>query len=175
MRSLNECRDEIFRRSEERIAKRRRIRNFIFASGAALCLTVAICSVVIGSSIYNKGNLNLQSGAVPSAESKSQFSIVMVEIQNNKDSLKGYRSIADKNEAASIYSAILDLYHENAVVKSEDVDGDNISIKFTAENGQKEIYILQGNKLYGINSKSMIYLTDNQLENLKRIIGLTNQ
>lgn len=47
MRSLEECKAEIFRRSEEKIKKHRKIRGRILALGIPLCLAAVLWSILI--------------------------------------------------------------------------------------------------------------------------------
>ena len=52
MRTLDECRAEVFRRSEERIKKRRKNR---LALGSTLALCATVCSVLVMSGVLSQG------------------------------------------------------------------------------------------------------------------------
>ncbi len=47
MRSLNECKREIYKRSDKRISRRKEIRNCIFAGVATVTVSVAACIIII--------------------------------------------------------------------------------------------------------------------------------
>lgn len=53
MRNLGECKAEVFRRSEERIKKRRKNR---LALGSTLALCVSVCSLLVMSGALNQGH-----------------------------------------------------------------------------------------------------------------------
>ena len=58
MRELNECKAEVFRRSENRIKERKRNRNRILAMCIPLCLIITVCSVTILPDMMPKGKNN---------------------------------------------------------------------------------------------------------------------
>lgn len=56
MRELNECRAEVFRRSDNRIKERKRNRNRILTMGIPLCLVVALLSVTVLPGMWSAGS-----------------------------------------------------------------------------------------------------------------------
>lgn len=56
MRNLEECKAEVFCRSEERIKKRKKAQKYMLAFGSTFALCVTVCSVLVMSGVLNQGH-----------------------------------------------------------------------------------------------------------------------
>ena len=125
MRNFEERKAEVFRRSENRIKKRKKNRNRILACCIPLCLCIAVLSA-----IYIK-NVNLFSDKRNSAESMdidnlsgtSGFTYTSLEITNNTASSENIKTENDISNIEKIYNIIhLSFATENEQQKEDAYD-----------------------------------------------------
>ncbi|MBR5453684.1 MAG: hypothetical protein IKV54_06360 [Clostridia bacterium] len=192
MRDLNEYKAEIFRRSEEKLKKKRRRRLTVLSVCAPLCLIIAVWSVTVLPAMmpaksagpgYHPGD-GLVGGLTE---------LLSVKISFTADSLETSKSLKGSDRATQIYCEILDIYNE-AAVSDTDTDppkysdnpggkdeitfsGENIlyKIEFTDSSGEKAQYTLKGNVLCAYPSGHKVLLTGNQLNKLKTMLEITEK
>lgn len=184
MRDLNECKAEVFRRSEQRIKERKKRRNRIAAVCIPLCLVVAalLAADLPGRKMSEDKNTVMENAM----GSVMEFSAV--EIQGNF--AQQYRKVTAVDEIAELHGTILAYYHTDGNAAEDSADtgpttedyhvGNSLSqkpecsIRFTAENGTEQAFTLQGNALYDETGGRTAYLTAEQLTELKTLLGLTD-
>lgn len=177
MRELNECKAEIFRRSEKRIKERKRKRNRLIA----FCVPLCICLAVISTSI-NFGMMGAKSGDSETFAGREEKStdisnFIKVEISNRDQSAENYKIITDSDKINSILILLDSDADENgsAVNPEDNSSGDfDYLITFTDRNGYEAVYKIKGNILFDVNSNNQKHISDEQLTELITILGLTN-
>lgn len=111
MRNFEERRAEIFRRSENRIKERKRIRNSFIAVCIPLCLAVTICSVVLLPQMRHKVAPDVNDETASHellVESEDFESVVVIDLSKSDAQLK---TIENRGKVDEIYSAISKLYN----------------------------------------------------------------
>ena len=189
MRELNECKAEVFRRSKNRIKERKKTRNRILTMCIPLCLIVTLFSVMILPTMIQKSkNENAVKKETVQEDSLSSLTpFVSLKIINTVEHSKDSQIITDSEKVATIHYAILDLFNKN----SEDFDDEGVqdktynyqsesashqeefSICFTTDSGSDFEYSFVGNELYDVNNDLRIYLSIDQVSELKRTLGLS--
>lgn len=194
MRELNECKAEVFRRSEKRIKERKRIRNRIFACCIPLCfciaLTVALLPPMIPTTDYYDGVAGCDACNKDEYDAVNSIfcSYVEVEIQTVGESQEHYLKITDKPAVDKIFSAIYDLYNVDVNTAKYEVESKDCeyghksdsagepscySITLTTADGSGTTYVLSGNELTDTSTDQILILTDLQLAELKAVLGIT--
>ena len=196
MRELNECRAEVFRRSENRIKERKRNRNRILAMCIPLCLIVMVWSVTIlpgmlpagkdaaGENLaQTPGNLEDADGAVGSAGESKTHGFVSVTVKDGEYTCE----LTDASVVNKVFQQIFDIqeangeYKDSADMQEPEVDGDaehkdaasnattnagSITITMTSADGSKRVYTLNGLTLYDETLEKGYELTEAQRNDL---------
>lgn len=194
MRELNECKAEVFRRSENRIKERRKNRNRVLACCISLCLIITLCSVTIFPAMIPAGTENASGDA---NELQIQGSIVCTyteaEIQDAGQFPEHYEKVTDKVAVTNIFCAVHVLfpdaddanrYREEASdiensnredLQVADTAGEQSGylITFSDEDGNQTVYNLNGDVLLNMNTGETVYLTDAQVAELKAALGIS--
>ena len=196
MRDLNECKAEVFRRSERRIQARRKARNRILACCVPLCLAVAVWSVTILSTMLqaNKSSNLAADGAVEENSAGSHTCSYTEVVIRNADSTNGdTQRITDKVEITRIFEAVFVLDGSvgvgsaTGVLPPEAILGDTggqqtdhtsrltgYIITFITEDGTERVYTLNKNELRNISENTKTVLSDAQVKNLKTALGISD-
>lgn len=193
MRDLNECKTEIFRRSEQRIQRRRKQQTGIFMGMLLLCLVFVAQERNIFWEILpyaNNEELSIENEIQDNCAESILTSFKKIEIQGaSQMNLDVYREITDKDEIMAINGMILDLYvteapsvdvsdiEENTEQMKQDDSDSSLEyiIIFTTVTGTQEIYTWKGNTLLEHNESRMISLTDEQCSLLSDLFNVIQE
>ncbi len=200
MRTFYERKAEIFRLSEEKIKRRKKVRNRVIFS----CAPILLCAVLFSFTVLPE----LMSVKNDSASEDEYYSIafmyVTAEITDfqNDDYYRKIDNKEDVNEALNMIESFglfleeaedaTDTYDPetkgdagatqskkpNATKKEDYVSGteknDNYKITFTDTEGKKAVYTLKGRVLKNKSTNDEIILSDSQLAKLKTTLGINN-
>ena len=191
MRDLNECTEEVFRRSEKKIKERRKKRNRILALCIPLCLIVTVCSVMILPSMRTKSD-NSEMVGESSGNGSPFYSYTAVEIQNIGLSPEHYEKVTDKVTVTNLFNSIHSLFADvdgkvpngseifEAVESDENYGQPEASSKskgytiiFTTDDGSQSVYNLSENTLLNVNTNETAVLSDAQVEELLVVFGIS--
>lgn len=199
MRSFEERKAEVLRRSENRIRERRRNCTRILALGVSLCVILIICSIVIRPDIRDNNETVSEDNQVIASDSETDcsskvhnFVSVSVFGEGNCQYTKDYADVT------KVFNQIYDIFEANGgykdmIVESEnptledygvpetgvnfggatDMEDDYI-ITMESEGGAVREYTLNENVLFDKAFDREIILTEKQLSELKAVLGLTN-
>lgn len=198
MRDLNECQAEVFRRSEKRIRKRRRIGNCILTLCIPLSITVALWAFAAVSGVFPANEKNMSAGGdreLAGGIAVNKEAPLRLEVVPPGDSKQTVICKEDVNEAARIYDALQSFFviveesvkehsEDNVVTEDSHIYANcgttyNCSgcllcrVVFTAENGAQASYMLSGNTLTDEQTGQKAILTEAQRTDLLDMLGLT--
>lgn len=180
MKELNEYKAEVFCRSEERIQKRIRTRNRVIAMCIPLCFAIVLCSVFVMQTPLYKNKENAKHGNVvgdstSSTDNFGDFLHIEVVRQNGDTSSEYNGKITNTDRIETAYNTIKEFFKKSAIGSGNDEfkDFTTFVITFTAKDGSKSIYTLKGNVFLNNNTEEKINLTQEQLDEIKAILGLT--
>lgn len=197
MRELNECKSEVFRRSENRIRERRMKRKRVFALCIPLVLCMTVCSVMILPVMMPAKFANdavVEDMVEEDASGSYDCSYTEVVIRNTEDPCADSQKITDMAEINKIFSAIYNLYGNadsaGGVLFEADADDMQVGesseqarelssrrngcvIIFRTEEGSENAYTLDGNELLNVNENTKMTLTDSQIAELKAVLGIS--
>lgn len=174
MRSLDECRAEVFRRSEKRIEKRQKRRKMLLTCCVPLVLCVTLLAVC---TLPDKKDT--ASGAVPEMMGGVNGGVSSVEIRGTGVlSLYSHR-ITEPLQVEEIYDYLQDFGTKGDTGGTLDgmplppsappfLEG-GYTITFS---NTGEVYTLSGNELTDEQTGQTVELSDSQLARLKELIGL---
>lgn len=201
MRELNECTQEVFRRSEKRIRERKRNRSRALALCIPVCLIAALCSVMDLPAMIPAGETSDRSPMSGEAHQNSACPYIAVEVQN--DGLfpaEHDGKVTDRWAVAEMFSVIHSLFadadgngrdasedfavNENCPANANNTDGiqtesastnrsKGCTITFTAEDGSRAVYHLSGNTLVDVNTNEAVFLSNAQAAELMAVLRLT--
>ena len=196
MKNLDDCKAEIFRRSEERIRKRNKVYKYIVTGSLSLFLFFSLGSMVVVP-ILRLGNKGLANQIEAEddrilenqTESASKFMPYdKVEIIKINASQEDTKTITDLREVTHMFEVVFDTYSEKGIAfelleiyeqckaESEDIpkelaedDGQKqqYRIIFSGKTGESITYILEGNVLYEEIEKKGWILTEEQRAELE--------
>ena len=188
MRDLNECKAEIFRRSQNRIAARRRARMRIVILCLPICLGLSILSVSSISKVLSNSSGTNAMEIAPDAGVGGISGFSSVQIFKAGISVQ---NITVSEKASAIYEAVMELYSSTKTGASDNHSdilinenkGENTpdeyhgscneyEFHFTSVNGAEIRFVLNNNELYDVNNGRKLYLTENQL---RILLDLTKQ
>ena len=185
MRELNECKAEVFRRSENRIRERRKMRNCVLAWCVPFVLCISVCSVMIWAAMMPGDKSNETIGE--SIDESYVCSYTEVVIQNANSTYGDFQRVTDKAEVTRLFEAIYSLYDGDCLVSdaneefksgSESIKNENENtsyiISFITEDGSETVYTLNNNYLLDANKGVEIILDDAQLSELKVVFGISD-
>lgn len=186
MRSFEERKAEVFCRSEKRIRIRKRMRNSIIALCLPFGIAVAIFSVKFLPKLIS---LNDIVGDTEITEESYEYEYAAgidycsLEISHTMASPESSKNITDKASVENIYNTIQSIFlvdgNSNGTTNaggSNKTDenfsvADTYILTFTADDGFKTVYTLNGNTLICKTNRQITTLTDKQLKNLKKLLG----
>lgn len=199
MREINEYTAEVFRRSEKRIKERKRKRNSILMCCIPLfvCLTVFSAAVLpsvmkskssnffesvgdAGSATYGNMEINDEIGSIA-------CSFMQARIQNVGTFSEHYEElVTDKLRVDQMYFLICDIFEISKAEKfsetAEAYSTEDGSVSkaaayvftFTTAEGDEATYSLNGNKLVANETGETVYLSADQLDELRKVFRLPN-
>ena len=198
MRSFEERKAEVFRRSENRIKERKRNRNRILAMCIPICLVITVWSIMILPAMMpaNKSNNSAGEGMdIMGGVDGTEVAFVRVEVMSTGTATQSAILKDDADKVAQIYhtvqssfvnsggdnkESVNDMEDDGLVEDNKDFSQSgttNLSsefrIIFTTENGSQTIYSLSGDKLINETTKQETILTEDQRSNLLNMLGLT--
>ena len=161
MRDLDECKAEIFRRSEEKNRQRRQNRRKMMTGGLSLCLCLVVGTAVIVPALSAKKGDGVEMEGLE--ELSGMGYALSAEIQNLPGTSPFYQKLTEEAEISGLYDLIRDLCEETPAdeklngfgkdqVKDPMEDNyaegawepQNYRITFTAEDGEKRSFVLAG-------------------------------
>ena len=86
MRSLDECKAEIFRRSEEKIKQRKKMRNRVLAACVPVCLCVVIGAAGVFSGAFGAKSGNMAQAPESAGWNGNGFGLMDAETSLGEDS-----------------------------------------------------------------------------------------
>lgn len=190
MRNFDERKKEIFKRSNERIAKRRKTQKTL-----SLCIPLALCVTVLSVIFIPKiALLKDKNAADKYVYTTSDVAYTSLEIKDNAIFLtysKNYKNQADIDKAYKIIASHFadndclgteDFADKDTEPKKENFNSDgytqdtskslSYTITFSSPNGVSTVYVLDGNTLTNNATKNKITLNNTQLSELKKTLNL---
>lgn len=174
MRSLEECRDEVFRRTEKRIQKRRKMRRRVIAC----CIPLCLCMAVWTATILLGGNEKCAPFEQNEAGAPLGASYVKLEIRMGEAGTDQREVITDPAEVGHIYEMLMHLcsgeqddsesYHDHAENASADAKRYRITF-FTPEGGEL-CFLLNGQLLTNASTGEGVLLSPTQLSQVEEWI-----
>lgn len=193
MREINECKAEVFRRSENRIKERRKRRNRILALSTPLCLCVVLGIIVLSPSKKTADLADPESaGVLESTEDMdgtkgdSDGAVYsMVEIEKNNVSVPQYVKETDMVGVNHILESLESSFREpgeqdNMGAQNETIDTDgnysmalpDLTITFSNAAGGQMVYLMYGNGLSNVTTNESVLLTEEQQSELMKEIDM---
>ena len=199
MRDLDECKAEVFRRSEHRIKERAKKQKRFFACLTSCCVCCIVLCAVYLPMLMSAHNKNAPTGdkldETTGISENHYRTSVTIKIQDTDNAPLYDSEDVNQTEAAQLFTIIQDIFEADKERKkgtdscekdSETYFGDPMpndrlhtstikTITFTAPDGTKTTYTLDGNKLIDETTKQEIMLNEEQCaELLKRLALLIN-
>lgn len=193
MKNIDEIKAEVFRRSKEKVKKRKKIRNVVIP----LCVFTLTISVILASqfNIFDADKNAFDGSLMPESSSFVGYSSLVIEVDEKVRIEKDNANIENiYNILASSFKEVDDsLSDEEAkppkkqgTIKGEGenysyLTGDSIHIdnskkeyilNFKSEKGEDKVYILKGNVLTDKSSKQEVKLTNAELIELQKLLNL---
>ncbi len=193
MRNLDECKAEVFRRSEERIRKRKKTQKYMLALGSTFAFCATVCSVLVVSGILNMGyetaekdNQMLWEDEIPNTDNIQDTNdmpnsdvqdvlestgclYVQVDVETYGESHMNSHTVTDETQVAGLFEMIQNIFdNEDAVLREESPDFETIMY----QNGNQD----DSNDLSGGSSfKNMEYVIRFKTSNETYQIYLLNR
>ena len=188
MRNFEERKAEIFRRSEDRINKRRRTRKHILTI-VPLCLLLVVCAVTVMPEMRSKALNNITGEIAPMPEIWAEQAILSAEIEKIPtaappqyygkqqylltEGAEGIAQFYDSIESAFVSGEALKPTQDNENMNDGDTvlsgNGEHLTIyriTFTTAEGEKVVYTLNGYVLAKEGSDDCVVLTEYQRKSL---------
>lgn len=187
MREIDECKAEVFRRSEKRIKERKKKRNYILYLYIPLFMVVIVWSVMIMPEMMPKKAVkNIAEGVSEDSTTSNSYVCPYTEvmIRNAGSSNDGSQRVTDKVKVARIFETIfaLDESSGGGLTDDEDAADQNEGTKymtgyiitFVTEDGSEKVYALDNNELFNVDENTKTILTGSQLEELSTLLGIAD-
>mgnify|MGYP006982386884 FL=1 len=192
MRSFEERKAEVFRRSENRIKERRKARSRALAVCIPLCLIITVWSVTVLPAMLPVNNKN-SGAAAERAENTSDATYYSkneyVRIETKNSTAEDQTAIIknDPEEIAEAYRLVQSMLNgneKNDIHRTEDHEqqqtaGGNANkaasaykITFTATDGDQTCYMLNDHVLIDIGTNKETVLTEEQYVQLLQALGV---
>lgn len=187
MRELNECTAEVFRRSDERIKRTKKVRKRVLTVCVPLCLFAMVMSAALLPPV-----LGTKKSDYDTSNGSYYCSFVKAEIKGTD----GSRKVDDVLEVIDIYFTVYDMFNDGEEKAEPSLKEDVLSggtaeeylvgaeygadfgfakyeynIIFYTAWGDEAVYTLCGNALTDNATGETLTLTDEQTETLLRMIG----
>lgn len=181
MRSLEECKREIFRRSDEKIKARRKNMGRALVWGISACLVLG----TVGALPRMRADKNAEMPEAVVGGIGGEY--VQAEILIKNDGTENTLLVTDEAAVEKLLYTVEELYEESDGAENNGASGSteeaapesfqkgtlSCRITFTGREGLKTVYALNGNELVNCTSNQRLILTQTQLSVLKNLLGLT--
>ncbi len=189
MRSFEERKAEIFKRSEIRIVKRKKGQKIL-----TLCIPLVLCVSLLSVIFIPKISLFGDKSSDFGYTNLSDVAYTSLEVTNNTTIKTNSKNYSNQTDIDNAYKVIVSFFSDNDCLPSEDnkyknpeASADDFSnnnysqdssksatytITFSSKNGSVLIYVLDGNTLTNNTTKEKANLTDTQLSQLKKALNL---
>lgn len=197
MKEISEYTAEVFLRSEERIKERRKKRRRILTVCITFCLIAAVCSVTVipemltVSDSESAGNADNSAGGddilYGAPDGSFTQGLVSVDIKGTGENAPYQSSITDIADANNVFEQICEILvpYETVNDITENSDGTvtggipkeqstGYIITLKADDGAKRIFTLKDNCIYDTELNIEVTLTDEQMNDLKSSLKLTD-
>lgn len=199
MRNLEDCKAEVFRRSEERIKERKRTRNRVLACCIPLCLLLVAGGLYIrpllepvDESMKSGDTSMISDRELGGLSSGTTVAFTSVTITSQTENGEVSRSVADANAVGELRGFLAMYFDMSGTTVKEEMadgaDGDTIRdelknkygleespadyrIVFQRSTGEESIFRLLENNLYNENNGCVVTLSDAMSEELQKRIG----
>lgn len=185
MRNLEECKAEIFRRSEERIRQRKNMQKRILMTGFSVFFVIGIYFSVI-LPVKKSEDMGMANEVEDvDSEYKSQSASIAFAYDRVEIKKGGYeKEITDKTEVLCIFETIYNFCYTDTVELQEEYEAkfkeqledacqqQEYTIIFSTDKGENSIYILKENELYQQMSGKVYRLTEEQICELKQYLHI---
>ncbi len=162
MRSLEECKNEVFNRSNARIKKRQKLRKQILVACVPLCLCIIVLSVAFWASIKS-GSSDIISAEIQKLDSTEAGTVL---------------TITDQKKVENLYSKIQKVCQENddcpvdngGIGGSPEIPDEELEIyhiTFELEGRGRESYVLSKKLLRNEATGKRIALTERQFYEIR--------
>lgn len=168
MRTLEECRNEIFRIGEEKIRKRRKARKTAVLCAPIFVAAVLILGVILPDVGIEKNDSAAAEGA--NAAGVETAAPIVCDMAKIIETESGNITLKEGEEAENLHTVIKDICGKDEL-SSCDIEDENYRIVFYSEGREIESYIVSGKLLAVENSEYAAELNKEDLEKLKKIIA----
>ena len=180
MRTLDQCKAEVFRRSKERIRKRNIIRSCVLAACIPVVLCVGMWSVLILPAMMPASMADMAASenmAVSENDTHSIHTSAMQVVIESKTSCDTQDTSSDIS-ADVLYSTITRMHFISLAEESENKPSNQLkdqhdpdyTITFTAPDGTQTVFTLSGSTLTNVTQNDARTLDPESLERLKQML-----
>lgn len=172
MRNLNECRAEVFRRSENRIKERKKRRNRMLACciPLVLCVTVLVSTGLLDRSPGDAGGTVSPFVSVYGGGTTGRITDP-AQVEQINARLEEFFVTGDGNSDSG---SIGDL-GISPPPASPGGETETYTILISLPDGSRGWYTLEGNELHDQKNQETVELTDRQIASLKSLLGLSER
>ena len=181
MRSLEQYKEEIFRRSEKRIKKRKQIQKYAITWCVVLVVCLGLTVGGINMRPRTKGSTNAK-GEVADGKTENSYAVTVTLETRTADGFESkYMYLKEGQEVQQLYASIQSLYPDTSTGNSDNF-GSHVGnsektvghvITFRMSNGLEQKFSLSETVLTNENTKETVVLTEGQLTKLKQELSIT--
>jgi hypothetical protein len=165
MRNIDERMAEIARRSEKRIQARKKRRNRLIA----VCIPMILCVGLFVAAATVQPQRKMSNGIEGENGQVTENEKVLV--QKGTEQCAVLTDIAQMDAVYKEINALLSGWSEENV-SPESTKGESYTITFFRTNGAQIVFTLDGTSLRNVTAGRQQILTEQQLANLKQMLGL---
>lgn len=180
MRSYEERKAEVFRRSENRIKAHRRRRSCILALCIPLCLGVTMWSAGhvsergVEKSFEEEKNTGIDKESVESMRND----VILIDVEDT--ARKTHLMITDVSAICAVHDKITDIlrsyeFMNGGMESSIESNASGYVITVVTEDGEKNTFTLVEDMFYVTKQNIVIWLSDEQANDLQLVLGITNR
>lgn len=165
MRNIDERMAEIARRSEERIRARKKQRHRLIAA----CIPMVLCVSLFAAAMTLQAQKEMTNGIEGENGQMTENKKVLVQKGVEKCAV-----LTDTAQMDAVYNEINILFNSfsEESVSPESTKGESYTITFFRTNGTQIVFTLDGTSLRNVTAGKQKTLTEQQLANLKQMLGL---
>lgn len=188
MRNLEECTAEVFRRSKERIQKRKKLRNRVLVCCTPICLAAVVLLAAPGD----------VAGDLVAPEGAPECAVPMENVEAGRPIRQGLSVSAgdrqlvlssDPEQVSQVYEFICNLsadmetleefvddgyygWKDHKIENSAVLGSAEYTVSIALDNGETLTFALNGNKLYETVNQNEIILSESQLAKLLELLQI---
>ena len=185
MKSFEERKTEIFRRSKERIAERKKIRKRVLAVTVPIFLALGVAAFEL---LPVEKRAVTEQSVNDKVSSNSEEFLSLTVTGSDGLGIKA-KTVTDSGKISDIYYAVLSFYESKAMTPitdfsdslKDETKGDGLksdtanedadcTITFECSDGTIEEFILNGYELYNVNGDERITLDEKELIKLRKVL-----